>query len=104
MIEDRRVVLLDVDKETHDEFVLRYSKVFKDFRKRLRAEGYINAVLLSRMPDIGRYASDLKKLAKKNKIDAIRAHMNGTVKWWYKEEEALKFMQEMKEDDDTYEK
>ena len=64
-------------------------------RKDLKMRGYVSAAKLCRVKYIGVYASDLKRLAKKNEIDAIRVDINGTIKWYYRHEEAISMMEKL---------
>lgn len=70
-------------------------KLIDIMRKDLKMRGYVSAVKLCRVKHIGIYASDLKKLAKKNEIDAIRVDIYGTIKWYYRHEEAISMMEEI---------
>ena len=64
-------------------------------RKDLKMRGYVSAAKLYRVKYIGVYASDLKRLAKKNEIDAIRVDINDTIKWYYRHEEAISMMEKI---------
>lgn len=76
--------------------VYNHYDLLKEMRKDLKNNGFVSSVKLSRMPGIGQYAKLLKREAKKNNLDAIKTESFGTVKWYYRESEAIKVMKELK--------
>lgn len=71
------------DFDAKQEFSFDHKTCLKMARNKLKEDGYISAVELSHLPTIGSYARNLKKFAENGDINAVKANMDGTIKWYY---------------------
>lgn len=89
-----------IERPSSDKDEKRYYKQMRLHERHLQQSGYVSAVALSHIQGIGMYATRLKDLARKQKkIDCIKAIMGGSVKYYYKKQQAIFHMKKMAAED-----